>query len=232
MAGETEAAADPPLAELFEQFESLGDNCEFGLVQRRAGIEPLGLIAFSFAYLQPLLSGLADGFDGIGRREDLRLYVFDDEYRIKVTRYGFDYHTLKKVGEISETELLRREMMRLDLLKLKLLRQLRSGEKILVRKGNTLDPEAGPSPLPVPEHYMFALAEALARYGPNTLLWVVEGGGQQPGAVEAVRDGLLLGHIDRFAPYPQADDFSFAAWCEICRNAHRLRTGGTALAGA
>ena len=34
----------PPLDQLMLRFEALGDNCELGLVQRRAGAEPLGLL--------------------------------------------------------------------------------------------------------------------------------------------------------------------------------------------
>ena len=33
--------------DLVLQFESIGDNCELGLVQRRAGSEPLGLLRFA-----------------------------------------------------------------------------------------------------------------------------------------------------------------------------------------
>ncbi len=37
------------LQDLMLQFESLGQNCEFGLVQRRAGADPLGLLRFDSA---------------------------------------------------------------------------------------------------------------------------------------------------------------------------------------
>jgi len=32
--------------DLVQRFESLGDNCEFGMVQRYAGAEPLSLFRF------------------------------------------------------------------------------------------------------------------------------------------------------------------------------------------
>jgi len=38
--------------DLVLQFESIGDNCELGLVQRRAGSEPLGLLRFARVYGQ------------------------------------------------------------------------------------------------------------------------------------------------------------------------------------
>lgn len=55
-------------AEILGQFESLGDNCEFGLVQRIGGIEPLGLLRFAGFHipveyrLNRLLDALERGF--------------------------------------------------------------------------------------------------------------------------------------------------------------------------
>ena len=45
--------------ELVLHFESIGDNCELGLVQRRAGAEPLGLLRFAGAPLRSFLRALA-----------------------------------------------------------------------------------------------------------------------------------------------------------------------------
>jgi hypothetical protein len=61
-------AAGPPLPaeQMITAFESLGDNCEFGLVQRRMGAEPLGLLRFSYVELPLLVRGLRCGFEGLG----------------------------------------------------------------------------------------------------------------------------------------------------------------------
>src|SRR5690242_4928537 len=48
--GGAQSAAGPGsggLGQLLRKFESLGDNCEFGLVQRKAGIEPVYLLRFA-----------------------------------------------------------------------------------------------------------------------------------------------------------------------------------------
>ena len=34
-------------------FESIGDNCELGMLQRHVGIEPLGLLRFAGAQVLP-----------------------------------------------------------------------------------------------------------------------------------------------------------------------------------
>ena len=55
-----------PLDELMLAFESLGENCDFGLVQRHAGAEPLGIYRFSGTNLYQLLSTLNNEFEGVG----------------------------------------------------------------------------------------------------------------------------------------------------------------------
>lgn len=61
-----------PIDELMLSFESLGDNCEFGLVQRQANIEPLGLLRFNGFHVPPefrierLVAGLDRHFYGLG----------------------------------------------------------------------------------------------------------------------------------------------------------------------
>src|SRR6185312_11010618 len=55
-----------PAADLVMRFESLGDNCELGLVQRRCGKEPLGLLRFANIMLPSLLRGVSTGFDRLG----------------------------------------------------------------------------------------------------------------------------------------------------------------------
>src|SRR5579885_2880091 len=57
-------AALPP-DQLMMRFESLGENCEFGLAQRRCGAEPLGLLRFASAPLEKLLAGLEGRFEGM-----------------------------------------------------------------------------------------------------------------------------------------------------------------------
>jgi hypothetical protein len=44
-----------------ERFSALGESCEFGMVQRRLGAEPLDLLRFSFTRAAPLTSAHGDG---------------------------------------------------------------------------------------------------------------------------------------------------------------------------
>src|SRR5690348_3255112 len=69
-----------PLNRLMLAFESLGDNCEFGLVQRQAGAEPLGLLRFTGIFLpievrlQKLVAALEHRFEGLAAPTSLMIY--------------------------------------------------------------------------------------------------------------------------------------------------------------
>ena len=67
-------AALPPgvataLPDLFLQFESMGHNCEFGLVQRHFGAEPLGLLRWNAISVEDVILGIEQQFEGVGNPE-------------------------------------------------------------------------------------------------------------------------------------------------------------------
>jgi hypothetical protein len=59
--------------ELVIQFESLGDNCELGLVQRMAGAEPLGLLRFAGVPLRHLIRAMEARFEGMADTANIRV---------------------------------------------------------------------------------------------------------------------------------------------------------------
>jgi len=216
--GPAEIAADTgmPAAQFMMQFESLGDNCEFGLVQRRCGAEPLSLLRFSNIGLRDLVLALESRFEGLGALDTLRYWTDDSprrEYVLRDSRYSLTFHTFLYHGDVDESRLLQQQAARLTLLRRKLLEDLANGEKIFVIKRND----------PAREEEIVALYAALNLYGRNTLLWVVPADERhKPGAVERVLPGLLKGRIDRFAPYENAHDLSFEPWLRLCLQARRI----------
>lgn len=211
-------------AELFQQFESLGDNCEFGLVQRFVGAEPLGFFRFNYAPLPALSDMLDTEFRDVDRAEDIEMVratdAADAELIVQNRRFGYRYHTFR---HDADADSVRAQQLRvIAFLKDKLLADLRGAEKIFVRRGaHTLADMAG-------------LARRLRRYGPATLLWVVpEDEADQAGTVRVLEPGLLQGFMDRLAPPQDAYDLS-PVWVDMCRNAYALRAGacapGTAIA--
>ena len=219
--GEGVAAADigqltgTPAAQFMLRFESFGDNCEFGLVQRRCGAEPLGLLRFSNLELPQLLRGLDNRFEGLGEVNSLELSLDQGnppEYVLRDRGYNLVFHTFLNAGTAREEELLAQQSGRMQFLRRKLLEDLANGEKIFVVKRNVL----------LTEHEMLPLRMALQRYGANTLLYVVPSADHSPGTVVQVAPGLLCGYIDRLAPHENAHELSLAVWLRLCINAAKL----------
>jgi hypothetical protein len=202
--------------QLMLNFESVGDNCEFGLVQRRCGADPLGLLRFSDIHTQTLIHGLDAGFQDFGLAANVELRLEDKEppeYFVHEKRYDIQYHTFRYRGDVDAEQLLAREPARLAFLVRKLLEALKDGNKIFVCKRN----------IPLTEDEILPVYAALNAHGRNTLLWLVAAGARDAaGSVEVVMPGLLKGFLDRFAPYENAYDLSFESWLEVCANAWRL----------
>ena len=205
-----------PALQFMLRFESLGDDSEFGMVQRRCGAEPLGLLRFSNIALDSLLHGLMAEFEGLSRREDLELTLSDGErreYVLHQRRYALALHTFQYEDEIDATELMTKQIKQLNLLKRKFIRDLRGGDKIFVCKRS----EA------LCEQDMLPLHAVLNRFAVNTLLFVTPADATHPpGAVERLLPGLLRGNIDRFASSNEAVDLSLEIWLEICVKSYLL----------
>ncbi len=201
------------LAQIAMRFESLGENCEFGLFQRRCDAEPLGLLRFSSTFMRNLVRGIDNGFARLGEIEDIdpRLEAGSPrEYMIHEKRFGLVYHTFVYEGQRSLWLMREQESARLKFLRRKLLEDLEAGDKIFVYKFGGKVSEAEILPL-----FM-----AMSRHGKATLLWVAPAERDRPaGTVEVVMPGLLKGYIDRFAPAANAHDLSFDGWLRVCANA-------------
>jgi hypothetical protein len=202
--------------DLAMRFESLGENCEFGLFQRRCDAEPLSLLRFSSTFMRNLIRGIDSGFEGLGSTEDIDPRLEGDarkEYMIHERKYGLVYHTFVYEGQRSIWLMREQESARLKFLLRKFMEDLREAEKIFVYQRN----------VPVAEEEILPLHMALNQYGPNTLLWVLPAEPTRPtGTVELVMPGLIKGYIDRFAPNHNAHDFSFDGWLSVCANACAL----------
>lgn len=200
-----------PLKELAMRFESLGHNCEFGLVQRRCGAEPLGLLRFSSIKPPELIEGLEIGFADIADDNALSFFFAkDDECHGRHARYGLNYHTFRYRKDIDLQAFRGTERTRLQYLAERLTEQLREAGKIFVlqRPGLALR-EVRP------------VVKMLQHYNPaNRLLWVAESQNEaQIGTIELLSRSLARGYIDRLAPEDNAPDLSFDAWIKICQSA-------------
>lgn len=200
---------------LFLGFESLGDDCEFGFVQRHHEAEPMGLLRWSNIGVSTLLACLDQSFEGLGEMSNTELIWSPGEGEYKLQDLsGFSAHTWiteRRSDPEEEARIKRYGCMQLRLLRRKLVTDIEGGRKIFVYKSS--DPGFS---LPHQER----LHRALRRIGPSALLCVqIAEPGERVGHVEDRGDGLLVGFIDRFV----LAEGPYQVWRAICRQAHALQ---------
>jgi hypothetical protein len=201
------------LKELAGRFQSLGQNCEVGLWQRRCGSELQGLLRFSSIRLHKLLWGVRTGFNGIDDPDKLSLRCSEPggEYMGHHSFYGLDYHTFRKEGQIDPEIFAPKERARLRYLAAMLMEELKAGEKIFVIHGGAE---------PLNQDRLIPLFMAVKAHNSEArLLYVSTVGSEFSALVNRVEEcgrGLFHGYLRRFAPNDQVPTFDFEGWTEVC----------------
>jgi hypothetical protein len=196
--------------EVMARFESLGANCEFGIAQRMAGIEPFGLFRFAASPINRTLELLRARFDGLGDPDQTSVWLRDNEWMIKADAYDWSMHTWTIRADVTGDAALAAGIKRLTYLRDRMVDLLDEASRTFV----VLRPAE-----PVTRAEAEALHEALCDYGPNSLLYVTAG--EEPPRV--VRPGLIHGTIPKFAHPAIVDkDTDGTAWVRLCRSALRL----------
>lgn len=209
----------PMRPELLEQFESLGDNCEFGFVQRFHGAEPSSLFRWATAPLHGVLRGLEDGWADIYSWEHLKPWAFDMAWDDK---YQCAFHCAVHCSRSSEDEpfefvlpeVERRAVWEADRPKFihlrdKTIASLKTGNKIYVAKAN-----AG---LTLSD--CLALKAALDRYFPHRLLCVVPASTSEFEGVTLIKPGLKLATISQLASYHRVELAAYGEWTNLLQKA-------------
>jgi len=225
------ADAGTDLAAVFAQFESLGgvgQGCEFGLVQRLAGIEPLGLLRWARMRPEQLAAALEAGFEGVGTPEQTELSFYeevnpdDPEYTVRDMRFGMDMHTFTKRSDIPFDKMYKSTCRRLGFLKTKLLDDFAVAEKIFVYKISSRNLDRAE---------VQAIHALLQRYGRVTLLYVRYSDADHPGgSVEWWGERLLVGYIQRFSMTKAGEAITplMPEWVSICTGALKLVAASSA----
>jgi hypothetical protein len=211
--------ADAPPAECLGRFESLGDNCEFGIVQRLCGIEPLALLRFTATPLPSLINGLLSEFAGLGDPDFIELDIRGEkgEYILFERRYNLTYHTFIYANELSMDQVLRREAKKLTLMRRRMMDDLRAARRDYVIKHND----------GLAEDDVIILSGLLRTFGPNNLLYVAPASAERPpGTVTRRLPGLAFGSMAAFAPYDNAAATSVDHWVALCRKALDIFAAG------
>jgi hypothetical protein len=201
------------LAELFEPFESLGNNCEFGLVQRLNGYDPPGLFrnaGFDSAevIVKAIETSFAEMFDE-GRYEFV-LPPYWGDWRLDCHVHGIGFHTgILATVELNSADWIRKTRESLQtfrFLKRKLLEDLRDEEKIFVFRFN----------FEVAPELIQRFHAAIRAHGPGWLLHVRQDPSMPFGWTQRQADGLIVAAIARLMnELPQVIDMD--AWKAIAR---------------
>jgi tetratricopeptide (TPR) repeat protein len=194
---------------LFMRFESLGDDCEFGLVQRRFGAEPFSLFRWMGTAPVELAAAFRAGLAGIGEPEFTELAIEDGIYHTTDTRYFMFGHTFTLETAAPRAKFYAAQCKRLQFLRDKLLRDLTAAEKIFVYGSAALTDEL-----------IDELFDAVRGLGPRaTLLCVRVANDEHPaGSVRWRREGLLVGGIRGFSQV----DIAIDQWLRICAAAAEM----------
>ena len=227
--GAADPHENPELSTLMMSFQALGGTgmgCEFGLVQRHHGAEPLGLLRWVSIALGPLIEGLKTGFEGLGTEDDLVIEKVwnssDYEYVLGSRRYPLRIHTFLYAKDIKQDRLRAQMVRRMAFLRRNFLEDLKAGRHIFVRKQQ--------KPLPSITE-LVALRDAVQSHGPSSVLLVLKESPRHPsGTVEVKLPGLMIGYVDRFRDFDDGSVGSLSAeeWLKICFRAYQLRESGEA----
>ena len=197
-------------------FESLGENCDFGVVQRAVGVEPFGLFRFAACKPTDMATLLRERFEPLGKADDLWLDVVGPsrEYWLKSRRFSFEAHTDRYAGKDDPDVARAAQMEKIEFLKARLIRDLSRARRLFVFKGSANI------------ETIRKLVAALRSYAPNSLLWInVATAAQRACSVELHSEGLLLGFVSHFGTYDGAPSLPVEEWIAVCVNAHRLWRG-------
>ena len=201
---------------LMLRFESLGGSCEFGMVQRHYGAEPLGLLRWAAVPAVALIAALRTNLAGFGDAENTDLDLYEGrEYAVIDTRYRLRSHTRVMADTVPRDVVFAQQCRRLRFLRDKMIEDLRDGEKILVYANRVR----------LADGEIDDLYSAVRLYGPNRLLCVrPEEPGCKSGLVQRRQEGLFVAYLDKPWPGGQAP-VAQESWLEICRRTAELCDG-------
>jgi hypothetical protein len=216
---------DERLADLYAYFEALGNNCEFGIVQRRVGFDPPGLfrnVGFLGAsqIINAISANLGDMFDDDRFRYERRSGWPD--YALCCRSFGFTFHSgipaSVEQGTAEWNGHERRNILSFRFLKRKFQEDLLSGEKIFVYRSKvSLSPRE-----------ITALHSAVSARGPGWLLVVEENPALPAGKLNVIGKRLATASLAKLSN-ENPPEIDHPGWAAITRTLLCARFGGAGI---
>lgn len=204
--------------DLLIQFESVGDNCEFGFVQRFHRAEPSSLFRWATAPIEGVIAGLKDQWEHIFEDENMRPWAYDmawdDRYRcafhgkIRCAPDSEGHMQFTMEGEERQNALAT-DRSKIRFLRDKTLKSLRNEDKIYVVKAN-----GG-----LTHEQIFELKAALDAYGDHKLLAVVQKDQVDWEGMTLLAPNLKVATISQLASYSQVEMAAYGEWTNILQKA-------------
>jgi hypothetical protein len=213
---------DSPLDQLAvtaaaSRMENIGQNCEFGLIMDKSGVEAFSLLKFSGTPKQGLIKGLQNRFAGLGDEfigtkvppngpPDKQLWW------LTCKRYGILFHTSELVQDVTIEQASDRLRRRIRWLIAKFLEDVKLGEKLFVFSDSTMsDPNDARD-----------ILVALRDIGPRAWLWSVAENKARAGETLLLGDGLIGSCMTHLTRIENAYTFELHAWQEAILVAHGI----------
>ncbi|MBW4033964.1 MAG: glycosyltransferase family 92 protein [Proteobacteria bacterium] len=198
---------------VLEEFQSIGDNCEFGGVQRKRGIENLGFLKWCRTTPLDLARGIDDGFRDIGNEQN---FVLDDhlgEYFLTDNQYKISGHSFVKIGSVDEDQFRREQLRRLKYLRDKFMEDLEGGEYIFIYNNFKLHGQHT-------ESEYVELMRAINARGSSRLVVVAPASlhAKQVGTVERYSQTLFRIYKDNYTTFDSKPEDYMPSWISLCRS--------------
>ena len=203
---------------LLERFQSIGNNCEFGSVQKSVGIGRLSLLQWTESTPQKLISAIASNLSVFTEREDIGVLEDRAEYFWYDPVYGLKSHSFIRTADMRPDVFVKTITARNRFLVRKFLEDLEEGGNIFVYNffgGNLENLDI-----------LSELSGILSRGTKNYLLAVGLPGEycREQNTVFHWQPGLVLATKDPHTSFNNIPSIFRAGWLAICRDTlHLLR---------
>lgn len=199
------------------QLEGLGNNCEFGIVQRHFGCDPPGLFR-NVGFLSPdiIINAIEHDLEGLFDDGNYQFTLPEGWKDWRIDSQGFMFHAGIPADITADSEdwtrKSREALQAHRLLKRMFREELRKGEKIFVyrqKQNIALDD-------------VRRLHAAIRKYGPGWLLNLVEDPSKPKGTIEDLGDGLIIATTSVLSN-EDPPNIDIAAWELITRKVLALK---------